>query len=693
MMTAMDTTAPQTTPRAPGSSAPLRVGLIGSGKMGLNHLKAIRAAGAAVVVGVADPAASEEDLRPFLESDALVTGSAAEMLAATRPEVVHIVTPPATHVELALLAIRAGCHVYVEKPFTATAADAATVLDEAKRFGVQVCAGHQVLFERPALYALEHLASIGRLVHIDSYFSFKMVRRTITPAEQAKDILPHAVYPVVDQLRAGTGLPDAPIQIVGLSVEPSGEVHALLRLGRVTASVVVSLNGRPVESYQHIVGTNGAMRADYIAGSVTSLLGQGAGPGVLFTPYRRAWQTVTGATGGFYRLIFGKAGSYQGLHTLVSRFYQAIRDGKAAPISARSILDTVSICERIAEALDAAEEHQEAQARALLAGAEAALAPVQPGRPRVLVTGGTGLMGSKVAVELRHAGFPVRVVARRVPPFSRRAPGVEYVAADLARDLPATLTEGVGAVVHCAAETAGGKQDHRRNSIEATRRLLEAAAAAGATRVIHVSSIAVLVSSRTLGRPVDEAAPIDADSAARGPYVWGKAESEILARKLGADLGLGVKVIRPGPLVDYAAFHPPGRLGRELGPWFVAIGPKHGALSVCDVTTTAQVVRSYLEDFEAAPPVLNLVEAPPPERTELLARYLRDRADLSVFWIPAWLLRAVSGVAKVGQRVMGSKQPVDVAAAFASERYDTSLAGQVIERARRPSPPPSGTAR
>ena len=111
----------------------LRVGLIGSGKMGLNHLKAIREAGGSAIVGVADPAASEEDLRPHIGPDALVVASAGELLQSARPDVVHIVTPPATHTELALLAIRAGCHVYVEKPFAATTAEAALVIEEAER--------------------------------------------------------------------------------------------------------------------------------------------------------------------------------------------------------------------------------------------------------------------------------------------------------------------------------------------------------------------------------------------------------------------------------------------------------------------------------------------------------------------------------------------------------------------------------
>src|SRR5688572_15769850 len=105
-------------------SGKLRVGLIGSGKMGRHHLKAIGASGCAIVVGVADPAATEEDLRPWLPAEAIITADAAELIARARPDVVHIVTPPATHAALAAQAIRKGCHVYIEKTFVDTRTEA-----------------------------------------------------------------------------------------------------------------------------------------------------------------------------------------------------------------------------------------------------------------------------------------------------------------------------------------------------------------------------------------------------------------------------------------------------------------------------------------------------------------------------------------------------------------------------------------
>jgi predicted dehydrogenase/nucleoside-diphosphate-sugar epimerase len=664
----------------------LRVGLVGCGKMGLHHLTAIAETGRGTIVGIADPAASADDLRDAIGPDAIVVSSPEELIARARPEVVHIVTPPSTHAAIARTIVDAGCHVYIEKPFTPTIGEAEAILELAAARGVKVCAGHQVLFEPPAAAARDAVPSIGRVVHIESVFSFRTVRRTITPVDQAKDILPHAVYPLVDQLHSGSALRGAAIELNGLSVDASGEIRALLRLGDATATLLVTLNGRPIEHYLHIIATNGSVKADFIAGHVVRLVGPGTGAGVLATPYRRAWQILRGSSRGLARRILKRGASYPGLAALIGQFYDSILERAPLPLTPASILDTVRLCERIGDALDVAERAQEAAARSALSSAEMQLPSARPGHPVVLVTGGTGLLGKRTVEELRAAGVPVRAVARRQPPYSRRAAGVEYISGDLARGLDPVAFLNVGTLVHCAAETAGGKADHQRNSIDATRRLIETAAAAGVRRMIHVSSLAVLKTSREMGRPLDESTPIER-SERRGPYVWGKAESEILIREVAPRLGVDLKIIRPGPLVDYDAFQTPGRLGREVGPFYVGIGPKRGPLSVCDVSTAARVIRSYVDDFSAAPEIINLVEAPPPARGELLARYLRERPDLKVFWIPGWLLTALAGPLKLAQRVvLGAKQPVDIAAAFASERYQTDVAARVIARASAPAP-------
>jgi predicted dehydrogenase/nucleoside-diphosphate-sugar epimerase len=659
--------------------APLRVVLVGCGKMGLHHLAAIKKTAGAMLVGIVDPLADADELKDLIPREARIFADVATMLEEARPDVAHIVTPPHTHMSLARQLIEAGVHVYVEKPFAMTKAEAAEMLAFAASRGVLISAGHQNLFEVPAILAREHIRTIGKVVHIESFFSFRQVRRTITPADQAKDILPHAVYPLVDQMRAGTGLQDSPITVAGIDVRTSGDVYALLRLADCTGVLIVTLSGRPIEQYQTIVGTNGSMRADYVTGSLTKVLGPGAGPGILFTPFRWSWPSLKAATKNLFHIALGHHGSYPGLTVLTKTFYDGIRNRGTAPMTPQSIADTVGICEQIGDALDRVERETETAAQARLDESAARLVPTKRSNV-VLVTGGTGLLGRKTVEELRHAGHCVRTVNRRMPPPSARIPGVDYVTGDLARGLDPSVFEAVETIVHCAAETSGGKAEQQRNSIAATRLLIERGAVAGVKKFLHISSLAVLKPGD--GREVNESAPLDAGNLERGPYVWGKAESEIIAERSGKELGIEVKVIRPGPLVDYADYHAPGRLGREVGPWYVAIGGRQLPLSVLDVGTGARVIRSYVDDFAAAPKMVNLVESPAPTRGELVKRLTAVRPDLKVFWFPAWLLKTLSGPMKLAQKwVMGIAKPLDLYAAFSSERYDPAIASVAITKA------------
>jgi nucleoside-diphosphate-sugar epimerase len=268
-----------------------------------------------------------------------------------------------------------------------------------------------------------------------------------------------------------------------------------------------------------------------------------------------------------------------------------------------------------------------------------------------------------------------------VPRYADRVAGVDYAACDIAEGVPAALLEDVAAIVHCAAETAGGASDQRRNSIEATRKVIEAAHVARIKRILHISSLAVLRTDANGGGPIDENTAL-VETLRYGPYVWGKAGSERLALTLGREYGLDVSVIRLGPLVDYRAFQPPGRLGREMGPLYIAVGPRKKPLSMCSVETAARVIRLYVDQPEGLPSVLNLVEPAAPTRAELVSRLQSVRSDLRVFWVPFWLLRAVSPPLKLIQRLaLGSTDPVDISSAFASNVYATELAGSVIGRA------------
>jgi len=668
-------------------SAPITVAVIGCGKMGINHIKAILACPEARLVAISDPVADLSVLPVQLPEGVGRYQSAAEMLEAARPEVVHIVTPPGTHAELAHLCLASGAHIYIEKPFTPTAAEARAVIEAARRAGRQVCAGHQLLFEPSSRAMAAALPLIGRVVHVESYFAFRTVRKgtdgrsPMSPIDQLMDILPHPVYTLVNALGGGE---QAPVEVVSAEVAATGEVRAILRSDGRTATLVVTLNGRPIESYLRLVGTNGSLRADFVRGYLGRLPGPGTNAiALVINAYRDAAQNLIGSTRGFASRILGRRKGYPGVTELAEAFYESIRGGRPSPLPSDGILETVRICEVIGERLRRAEAEQERQAQARLAEAERLLPPSDAAKGVALVTGGAGLLGRAVVQELRRFGWAVRATTRRMPAASQREPGIEYVVADLSQPLDPGLFAGVSTVVHCAAETAGGKQAHDRNTVAATRNLLDAAAANGVRKFLHVSSIAVLKPGREVGSPLSEQSPLDAGNLGRGPYVWAKAEAERDVVQRAPELGLTVRIVRPGPLVDFDAYTPPGRLGREIGPLFVAIGPRANRLSLCAVRTGAEVIRAAAEDFESMPPVLNLVEPVAPTRAELLDRWLQGRPDLAAMWVPGWVLAVLSPIAVLAQRILRpGTTPIDVAAAFSSEQYDTSLAAQVIARAR-----------
>lgn len=113
------------------------------------------------------------------------------------------------------------------------------------------------------------------------------------------------------------------------------------------------------------------------------------------------------------------------------------------------------------------------------------------GMAEVLVTGGTGVVGTEVVSRLLERDADVRILSRRARP--EVPAGVDSVRGDL--DSGAGLEEavrGVDAVVHCASATElPTYRAAKRVDVEGTRRLVEAARASGEPRIVHISIVGI----------------------------------------------------------------------------------------------------------------------------------------------------------------------------------------------------------
>lgn len=163
---------------------------------------------------------------------------------------------------------------------------------------------------------------------------------------------------------------------------------------------------------------------------------------------------------------------------------------------------------------------------------------------RVFVTGGSGFVGRALLEELRDRKIAAVALARSDAAAASCAKlGAEVVRGDL--DDAKALTEGIGGcdvVIHAAAHVQewGPLADFERINVGGTERVLAAAEAAGAKRLVHVSTEAVLCGGQPV-KMVDETCPYALKPLSM--YAATKAEAE--RRVLNHRGQLEAVVIRP----------------------------------------------------------------------------------------------------------------------------------------------------
>ncbi|HZO96532.1 MAG TPA: NAD-dependent epimerase/dehydratase family protein [Gaiellaceae bacterium] len=119
---------------------------------------------------------------------------------------------------------------------------------------------------------------------------------------------------------------------------------------------------------------------------------------------------------------------------------------------------------------------------------------------RVLLTGGTGFVGTAAARELRARGVEVRALVRDPERAARLVGwGVELAAGDVtdARSV-AEAADGCTHAIHLVAIIRGRPAAFERVMVEGTRNVLAGARAAGVARLVHMSALGVSERTRTL---------------------------------------------------------------------------------------------------------------------------------------------------------------------------------------------------
>lgn len=148
----------------------MRFGVVGYGYWGPNVVRNLRALEATHLVAVCDKNIGALQRVKQLYPDVRVTSDYSELLSSPEIDAIAVITPVPTHFDLAKSALRNGKHVFVEKPFTSTSAQAEELIELAAHRNLQLMVDHTFLFTG-AVRKIRQLIdddTLGRLYYYDS---------------------------------------------------------------------------------------------------------------------------------------------------------------------------------------------------------------------------------------------------------------------------------------------------------------------------------------------------------------------------------------------------------------------------------------------------------------------------------------------------------------------------------------------
>ena len=350
----------------------LRVAVIGCGKIADSHAAQIRRVSRCEIVAACDT----EPLmaRQFCERFSIPKSysDVEELLRDSRPDVVHITTPPRSHYSLGMLCLDAGCHVYMEKPFTVDEGEARLLVDCAVRSGMSITVGHDHQF-RHAARRLRALVERGFLgdgpVHMESHYGYELGRAGYAgallgdknhwvrslPGGLIQNIISHGIA------RIAEFLPDdqPEVRAIGFTsrqLKAQGEVSLVDELrvfiksdDGTTAYFTFSSQMRPSLHEFRIFGTKNGIAMDQDQETLVELRGTKRQSYLeqMVSPLQLAKQYVGNAAGNMRKFLHRDFHPKAGMKCLIEKFYESIEGNGPLPISHREILLTSHIMDRI----------------------------------------------------------------------------------------------------------------------------------------------------------------------------------------------------------------------------------------------------------------------------------------------------------------------------------------------------------
>jgi predicted dehydrogenase len=349
----------------------LRVAIIGCGKIADQHVEQILRIPGCEIVGVCD----REELMAQQLQERLQAGSyfteVRDLIEQSKPDVVHITTPPAGHFSLGKMCMDAGCHIYVEKPFTVNSDEAQELIALATQKNLRLTVGHNAQFSHASLRMRQIFAEGylgGPPTHLEAYYCYNLsdpgyakallgdsnhwVRKL--PGGLLHNIISHGISKIAEFLPGDApevmayGFTSPLLQSIG-ETEIVDELRTVIHDGPMTAYFTFSSQMRPGLHQIRLYGPKNGLVVDDDQQTVVKIRGAAYKSYLeqFLPPWDYAKQYLGNSLGNMRKFLRADFQTNYGMKVLIQRFYESITANRPLPIPYPEILRTARIMDEI----------------------------------------------------------------------------------------------------------------------------------------------------------------------------------------------------------------------------------------------------------------------------------------------------------------------------------------------------------
>jgi predicted dehydrogenase len=341
----------------------LRVALIGCGIIAPDHIGAMKSGCGPIELHLCDRnQEAAQKLGKTLGLDFEIHEDAMRLMSKRELDVVHVLTPPDSHFDIARHALQSGAHVLVEKPMALRLSETQELYALAEKSGRMICVDHSLLFMDCVLKAFEIIdtGKLGGVIAVHCFFGHAERKKTIPyggvdhwaytlPGGPLMNLVSHPASLLVALL----GRPNSISHILDArNLMPYGLSDLLdVSVGSATGhgSFTLSMAHGNSSRYVDVQCEKGNLYVD-IGRQLTIVISHRGRLGFVskaFSGIKEGFSFINGTFGVIYKVATKKLKRNPGTRALVARFYQAIYNHSPSPVSKENAIGVATICEEV----------------------------------------------------------------------------------------------------------------------------------------------------------------------------------------------------------------------------------------------------------------------------------------------------------------------------------------------------------